>query len=72
MIAAAGYSLWKNRRDLVFDDLTLIAVGFFFAFVAALAVVRGLIAFVSRHGFAPFAWYRLVLGVTILAVLAIG
>ncbi len=72
MIAAAGYSLWKNRRDLVFDDLTLLAVGFVFAFVAALAVVRGLIAFVGRHGFAPFAWYRLALGVTILAVLAIG
>jgi undecaprenyl-diphosphatase len=33
--------------------------------------VRGLVAFVSRHGFAPFAWYRLVLGAAILAWMAV-
>ena len=70
MVAASGYSLFKNRKELVFDDLTLIAVGFLAAFVAALVVVRGLIAFIGRHGFAPFAWYRLVLGGLILASMA--
>jgi undecaprenyl-diphosphatase len=34
--------------------------------------VRGLVAFVGRHGFAPFAWYRLALGTAILAALAWG
>jgi len=72
MVAAATFSLWKNRHDLVFDDLTLIAVGFVAAFLAALVVVRGLIAFIGRHGFAPFAWYRLVLGGMILVALAVG
>jgi undecaprenyl-diphosphatase len=70
MVAASGYSLFKNRKDLVFDDLTLIAVGFVAAFVSALFVVRGLIAFIGRHGFAPFAWYRLALGALILASMA--
>ena len=71
MVAAASYSLFKNRKDLVFDDLALIAVGFVAAFVSALFVVRGLIAFIGRHGFAPFAWYRLALGVIILVSLAL-
>lgn len=71
MVAASAYSLFKNRKELVFDDLTLIAVGFVAAFLSALLVVRGLIAFIGRHGFAPFAWYRLVLGVLILATSAL-
>jgi undecaprenyl-diphosphatase len=70
MVAAASYSLIKNRKDLAFDDLTLIGVGFVAAFVSALFVVRGLIAFIGRHGFAPFAWYRLVLGALILGAIA--
>ena len=72
MVAAASFSLWKNRHDLVVDDFALIAIGFVAAFAAALIVVRGLVAFVGRHGFAPFAWYRLALGTAILAALAWG
>ncbi len=71
MVAASVYSLWKNRKELVFDDLTLIAVGFVAAFLSALLVVRGLVAFIGRHGFAPFAWYRLALGALILLVIAL-
>jgi undecaprenyl-diphosphatase len=71
MVAASAWSLWKNRDALVFDDLLLIAVGFAAAFAAALFVVRGLVAFVGRHGFAPFAWYRIAVGTAMLAVLAL-
>ena len=70
MVAAASFSLWKNRAELSLDDAGLIAVGFAAAFCSALLVVRGLVAFVSRHGFAPFAWYRLALGLAILAWMA--
>jgi undecaprenyl-diphosphatase len=34
-------------------------------------VVRGLIAFISRHGFQPFAWYRIALGTFMLVVLSV-
>ena len=39
-----------------------IAIGFAVSFMVALFVIRGFVAYVSRHGFAPFAWYRIVAG----------
>jgi undecaprenyl-diphosphatase len=39
------------------------------AFVAALIVIRAFVAFVSRSGFAPFAWYRIVAGLAAVAIL---
>ncbi|MGZ9099146.1 MAG: undecaprenyl-diphosphate phosphatase, partial [Brevundimonas sp.] len=44
--------------------------GFVVAFLTALAVVRFLLDFVSRHGFAPFAWWRIAVGLAGLAGLA--
>ena len=70
MGAAVAYDLFKNRDVLDFSDLGLIAVGFVAAFLTALAVVRFLLEFVSRRGFAPFAWWRIVVGVLGIAGLA--
>jgi len=39
-----------------------IAAGFVAAFLVALVVIRAFVAYVSKHGFAPFAWYRIVVG----------
>lgn len=39
-----------------------IAIGFLVAFLVALAVIRVFVTFVSRHGFGPFAWYRIAAG----------
>jgi len=49
-----------------------IALGFGAAFLTALVVIRAFVAYVSRHGFAPFAWYRIVLGAGALVWLALG
>ena len=54
--------LWKNRDSLDVSQLNDIAIGFAVSFVVALAVVKGFVAIVSRFGFAPFAWYRIVVG----------
>jgi undecaprenyl-diphosphatase len=48
-----------------------IAIGFVVSFVVALAVIRAFVAFVSRSGFAPFAWYRIVAGAAAIAWLAL-
>ncbi|GAB5348558.1 Undecaprenyl-diphosphatase [Alteriqipengyuania sp. 357] len=41
---------------------THIALGFFASFLVALVVVRAFVAYVSKRGFAPFAWYRILVG----------
>ena len=40
----------------------LLAIGFVAAFVSALFVVRYLLDYISRHGYALFGWWRLVIG----------
>jgi undecaprenyl-diphosphatase len=49
-----------------------IAAGFLSAFVVAMIVIRVFVAYVSRRGFAPFAWYRIVVGAAALAWLTLG
>ena len=62
MLGAFTLDLYKNRAALNVDDVTVIAIGFLAAFVSALLVVRSLLDFVSRRGFAPFAIWRIVVG----------
>lgn len=69
MFAATTYDLYKNRDHLVMDDVTLIAIGFAAAFVTAALVVRTVVGFVERHGFAPFGYYRIALGVLMLSMI---
>jgi undecaprenyl-diphosphatase len=71
MFGAVVYDLYKNRDTLTLDAGLIIAVGFAAAFLTALLVVRALIGFVARHGFAPFAWYRIALGSVALVLLTI-
>jgi undecaprenyl-diphosphatase len=62
MLGAFSYDLFKNRALLSFDDGLLIALGFIAAFCAAIVVVRSLLDFVSRNGFAVFAFWRIAVG----------
>jgi undecaprenyl-diphosphatase len=62
MIGAFGLDGWKNRA-LIGNELGLsIAIGFAFAFIAAFFVVRFALDYISRHGFAPFAYWRIFVG----------
>jgi undecaprenyl-diphosphatase len=70
MMGATTLELWDNRAVLAAGlgpvGWSEIAVGFAVSFVVALAVIRAFVAYVSRAGFAPFAWYRI--GAGILAI----
>lgn len=67
---ATALMLWKNRDSLDASNLSAIGIGFAVSFVVALAVVKGFVALVSRYGFAPFAWYRIMAGLAALLWLA--
>ena len=66
VIGASVYSGYKAREQFVAADLPLYVVGFVAAFVAALACVRWLLAYISRNDFRLFAWYRIAFGGVIL------
>jgi undecaprenyl-diphosphatase len=71
MTGAFAYDLYKSHALLTLDDIGSIALGFVVAFIAGALVVRYLLDFVSRHGFAPFAWWRIVVGGMGLGALAV-
>lgn len=62
MVGAFALDFWESRQFLTNDALGLIAIGFVVSFFSGLVVVRSMIAFVGRYGFAPFAWWRIVMG----------
>lgn len=62
LTGATVLQLYKHHDAIQPGDVQLIAVGFVVAFIVALAVVKAFMAVVTRHGFAPFAWYRIVAG----------
>lgn len=66
MFAATLYDLLKGRHLLHAADVPVFVVGFVFAFLSALVVVRAFLAYISRHTFRPFAWYRIAFGVLLL------
>jgi undecaprenyl-diphosphatase len=71
MVGAFAFDLYKNWAILTPEDVQSIALGFVISFAAGVVVVRYLLEFVSRHGFAPFAWWRIVVGGMGLGALAV-
>lgn len=52
----------KNKDALGQDEWTLIIIGLVSSFIAGVFVVRSLLDYVSRHGFALFGWWRIIVG----------
>jgi undecaprenyl-diphosphatase len=72
MGAAVAYDLFKSRDLLDFSALSEIAIGFAVAFVTAVLVVKWVLDYVGRHGFALFGWWRIIVGSVALAALWAG
>ncbi|MCX5494876.1 undecaprenyl-diphosphate phosphatase [Kaistia dalseonensis] len=73
MVGAFAFDLYKNRDVITSAAALNIVVGFVMAFIAGVFVVRHLLDFVSRRGFAPFAYWRIVVGaIGLAAVLTFG
>jgi undecaprenyl-diphosphatase len=66
LTGATILQLFKHRSEVTADSLGLIAIGFVVSFIVALAVIKGFLAVVTRYGFGPFAWYRIVAGAAAL------
>jgi undecaprenyl-diphosphatase len=67
LVGAGAYSLYKERALLSVADVPIFAIGLIFSFVSAWVCVRWLLRYVATHDFIPFAWYRIVFGIVVLA-----
>jgi len=72
MVGAFAFEAYKNRGEFTGGNTLIIAVGFAVSFICGWFVVKTLLGYVSRHGFALFAWWRIVVGALGLAALFIG
>jgi len=84
MVVATGYDLLKTLKPSSHDTSNLaplhvsghqwivLAIGFAISFIVALAVVAWFMRWVRARGFAPFAIYRIVLGILLLMLLMRG
>lgn len=69
MFAATAYKLLKfymEGNTFGREQITLLAVGNIVAFVVALIAIKSFIAFLTRHGFKWFGYYRIIVGLIIL------
>jgi undecaprenyl-diphosphatase len=72
MAGAFSYDLYKNYALMNVDNTIIVVVGFATSFVCAFIVVKSLLDYVTRHGFAVFAWWRVIVGSLGLIGLALG
>jgi undecaprenyl-diphosphatase len=68
---ATVYYLAKHHDRIPEGMYGNILIGSGVSFIVALVVVKAFVGFVTRYGFAPFAWYRIVAGTAALAWLAL-
>jgi len=72
MFAASGYKVIENYSIFTRENLFVLLVGNVVAFVVAFLAIKGFISYLTRHGFRVFGYYRIIVGVVILALLAFG
>ncbi len=76
MFAASGYKLLKAFKagTLTFstNELQLLAIGNIVAFIVAMAAIKFFISYLQKYGFKVFGYYRIVVGLIILGLLAAG
>jgi undecaprenyl-diphosphatase len=71
MVGVFVYEGWKSKDALLAQgghDLALVAVGFVVSFLVAIVVIKLFIGMVQKMGFAPFAWYRIVVGLGLVVL----
>lgn len=69
MLLAVAYDTWQGWDAIMaYGHMGLMITGLFSAFITALCVIKLALYVIGRFGFAPFAWYRIGLGIIVLMV----
>lgn len=58
--------------SMLSDNLTTLLIGNVVAFLVAMAAIKFFIGYLTKYGFKAFGYYRIIVGVAILVLLAMG
>lgn len=72
MLAASALEMYKMYDAISADNIRMLLLGNVVAFIVAMLAIKGFIAFLTKHGFRAFGYYRIAVGMIILIMLALG
>lgn len=72
LYAAGGLALWQMRDRLSGELAVEMTVGLMTSYVSALVVIRAFLRFVRTHTLRPFGWYRIAMGLGVIAWVLAG
>ena len=73
--AMAGASLLKILKyelDMSGEEIAILLVGMFTAFIVSVLVIKFLMNYIKKHDFVKFGWYRIVIGVLVIILFNMG
>lgn len=66
------YEFYSEGGTFGNDEIAALAVGNVVAFIVAMLAIKSFISFLTRHGFALFGYYRIVVGIVLLTLYYLG
>lgn len=69
MFVATAYTILKKHNDLSLESVSPIVIGTIVSFIVSFVVIRFALAYIRKHSFEVFGWYRIVVGIILLLVL---
>ena len=69
MMAATGYKLLKEYKNIDAAQAKLLVVGNVVAFIVAILAIKFFIGFLQKHGFRLFGIYRIIAGIVLLILI---
>lgn len=72
MFAASAYKMYKSYHVITKENIDVLLIGNVVAFIVALIAIKGFISFLTKYGFKVFGYYRIVVGLIIIVLLAFG
>ena len=72
MFGASFLKLVKFGLNFTFFEFSALIIGMVTAFLTSIIAIKFLMGYIKRHDFKVFGWYRIALGITVIAVFLIG